>query len=70
MSSLLAMMFTRFRRVLGVNRSAPTWMWMPQELLAKVSSRVDVKAGDEIKLAMDVTKLHFFDQETGIAINH
>lgn len=35
-----------------------------QSLVAKVASRVDVKNHDKIKLAMDVTKLHFFDPET------
>jgi len=35
-----------------------------QKLLAKVASRVDVKAHDTIKLAMDVSKLHFFDKDT------
>jgi len=39
-----------------------------QKLLAKVASRVDVKAHDTIKLAMDVSKLHFFDKETTKAI--
>ncbi len=35
-----------------------------QPLVAKVASRVDVKHHDVIKLAMDVTKIHFFDVET------
>lgn len=39
-----------------------------QPILAKVSSRVDVHAHETIKLAMDVTKLHFFDKETTLAI--
>ncbi len=39
-----------------------------QPILAKVSSRVDVKAHETIKLAMDVAKLHFFDKETTKAI--
>jgi multiple sugar transport system ATP-binding protein len=39
-----------------------------QPILAKVSARVDVHAHDTIKLAMDVTKLHFFDKETTKAI--
>lgn len=39
-----------------------------QKMLAKVASRVDVKAHDTIKLAMDVSKLHFFDKETTKAI--
>ena len=39
-----------------------------QAMLAKVSSRVDVHAHQSIKLAMDVTKLHFFDPNTTKAI--
>jgi multiple sugar transport system ATP-binding protein len=39
-----------------------------QPILAKVSARVDVHAHDTIKLAMDVTKLHFFDKESTKAI--
>jgi multiple sugar transport system ATP-binding protein len=39
-----------------------------QKILAKVSSRVDVRAHQTIKLAMDVAKLHFFDKETTQAI--
>jgi len=39
-----------------------------QNILAKVSSRVDVHAHETIKLAMDVTKLHFFDKESTNAI--
>jgi multiple sugar transport system ATP-binding protein len=35
-----------------------------QKLLAKVASRVDVRAHQTIKLAMDVSKLHFFDKDT------
>lgn len=39
-----------------------------QKILAKVSSRVDVHAHQTIKLAMDVSKLHFFDEESTKAI--
>jgi multiple sugar transport system ATP-binding protein len=39
-----------------------------QSILAKVPSRVNVKAHDTIPLAMEVTKLHFFDKETQKAI--
>ena len=35
-----------------------------QPLVAKVPTRVDVKAHDTVQLAMDVSKLHFFDEET------
>jgi multiple sugar transport system ATP-binding protein len=35
-----------------------------QKILAKVSARVDVKAHTVIPLAMEMTKLHFFDKET------
>lgn len=40
-----------------------------QPLMAKVSARVDVQSGDLLKLAMDVSKLHFFDPETELKIN-
>ncbi len=40
-----------------------------QKILAKVSSRVDVRAHETIKLAMDVAKLRFFDKETTNAIH-
>ena len=39
-----------------------------QKMLAKVSSRVDVKAHETIKLVMDVAKLRFFNKETTNAI--
>ena len=39
-----------------------------QNLVAKIASRVDVKNHDVIKLAMDATKLHFFDAESEKAI--
>lgn len=39
-----------------------------QPILAKVPSRVNVKAHDTIPLSMAVTKLHFFDKETQKAI--
>lgn len=42
--------------------------FMNQPILAKVASRVDVKAHQTIKLAMDVAKLHFFDPNTTNAI--
>jgi multiple sugar transport system ATP-binding protein len=39
-----------------------------QKILAKVSARVDVKAHTVIPLAMEMTKLHFFDKETQAVI--
>ncbi len=39
-----------------------------QPLLAKVSARVDVHPEETLKLAMDVSKLHFFDAETEVKI--
>ncbi len=40
-----------------------------QQMQAKVSARVDVRANETIKLAMDVNKLHFFDVDTEQKIN-
>jgi multiple sugar transport system ATP-binding protein len=40
-----------------------------QKILAKVSSRVDVKVHMMLPLAMEMTKLHFFDKETQLVIN-
>ncbi len=34
-----------------------------QDLIAKVSARTDIKIGDEIELAFDMNKVHFFDPE-------
>ena len=39
-----------------------------QKLLAKVAARVDVHPEEVLKLAMDVSKLHFFDAETEVKI--
>ena len=39
-----------------------------QKIQAKIASRIDVKADDTIKLALDMTKVHFFDPETEAAI--
>lgn len=39
-----------------------------QPILAKVASRVDVHSHQTIKLAMDVSKLHFFDKDSTKAI--
>jgi len=35
-----------------------------QELIAKVSARTDIKIGDEIELAFDMSKAHFFNPES------
>ncbi|WP_285734363.1 sn-glycerol-3-phosphate ABC transporter ATP-binding protein UgpC [Nocardiopsis sp. ATB16-24] len=37
---------------------------------ARVSPRSDVRPGRLISLSVDVSQLHFFDQETGLAIGH
>lgn len=37
-------------------------------LTARVSTRVSTKAGDHIKMAMDVNKIHLFDKETERAL--
>ena len=39
-----------------------------QNLVAEIASRADVKNHDEIKLAIDLNKIHFFDPETEKAI--
>lgn len=41
-----------------------------QKLLAKVPARVEVRNHDTIELAMDVTKIKFFDKETEVSIIH
>lgn len=35
-----------------------------QELVARVDSHADYKAGDTMKLAFDLDHIHFFDYET------
>lgn len=37
-------------------------------LTARVSTRVTAQAGEQIKMAMDVNKIHLFDKETERAI--
>ena len=39
-----------------------------QPLVAKVNARVDVKMHDEIELAFDMNKCHFFDINTELRI--
>jgi multiple sugar transport system ATP-binding protein len=39
-------------------------------LTARVNPRTTAKIGDKIKLALDVTKLHFFDKDTELSITH
>ncbi|MFE1170161.1 ABC transporter ATP-binding protein [Nocardiopsis sp. NPDC058789] len=46
---------------LGDNRS---------QFTARVSPRSGVRPGSTISLAVDVSQLHFFDQESGLAIGH
>ena len=38
------------------------------EGIARVDPRVTVSVGDQVGLAVDVERLHFFDRETGDAI--
>ncbi|HOA63461.1 MAG: sn-glycerol-3-phosphate ABC transporter ATP-binding protein UgpC [Acholeplasmataceae bacterium] len=35
-----------------------------QDLVAKISARVDIHMGDEVELAFDMNKCHFFDPQT------
>lgn len=35
-----------------------------QDFVARVDSRSDVKGGDNLELAFDMNKVHFFDKET------
>ncbi|ARI78128.1 ABC transporter ATP-binding protein [Halobacillus mangrovi] len=35
-----------------------------QEFIARVDSRSDIKGGEEIELAIDMNKVHFFDKDT------
>jgi multiple sugar transport system ATP-binding protein len=35
-----------------------------QEFIARVDSRSEIKGGDEIDLAIDMNKVHFFDKDT------
>ncbi|MBR6681492.1 MAG: sn-glycerol-3-phosphate ABC transporter ATP-binding protein UgpC, partial [Clostridia bacterium] len=41
-----------------------------QRLTARVSSRSQVKAGDKIKVAFDINRMHFFDKDTERCIVH
>ncbi len=41
-----------------------------QHLIARVSSRSQARAGDRIKVAFDVSRMHFFDKETEKCITH
>jgi multiple sugar transport system ATP-binding protein len=36
--------------------------------VARVGSRVPIKPGDRVTFAVDVTRLHFFDPDSGVAI--
>ena len=38
------------------------------EFLARLSPRTTATKGQPIELVVDVTRLHFFDPETGLAI--
>ena len=39
-------------------------------LIARVSSRSTTRAGDNIKVAFDMTRMHIFDKETERCIIH
>ena len=39
-----------------------------QPLTAKVNARVDIRPRDEIELAFDMNKCHFFDPQTELRI--
>ena len=39
-----------------------------QEFIARVDSRSDVKGGDQISLAIDMNKVHFFDKDSELRI--
>ncbi|SFJ62877.1 multiple sugar transport system ATP-binding protein [Halobacillus dabanensis] len=39
-----------------------------QEFIARVDSRSDINGGDQITLAIDMNKVHFFDKETELRI--
>jgi len=41
-----------------------------QKLTARVSSRSNVRAGDKIKIALEIDRVHFFDKETERCIVH
>ncbi len=38
------------------------------ELIAKVNARADIRIGDKIELAFDMTKVHFFDPESELRL--
>ena len=42
--------------------------WGKQRLEAKVAARMEARAHETIELAMDLSKVHFFDQETELTI--
>jgi multiple sugar transport system ATP-binding protein len=50
---------------------AETFLYMivnGQNMTARVSPRSIAKAGDKIKIALDVNKIHLFDKETELTI--
>ena len=42
----------------------------PTSLIARVSSRSQSRAGDKIKVAVDMSRLHIFDKDTEVCILH
>ena len=41
-----------------------------QKLTARVSSRSKVRAGDKVKIALEIERMHFFDKDTERCIVH
>jgi multiple sugar transport system ATP-binding protein len=41
-----------------------------QNLVARVSPRSQARAGDSIKVALEVSRMHFFDKDTEKCICH
>lgn len=39
-----------------------------QNLIARIDSRTDIKNGQNMTLALDMNKAHFFDHETEVRI--
>jgi len=52
---------------------AETYLYMKvngQNFTARVNPRTTAKAGDVIKMALDINKIHIFDKDTELAIAH
>jgi multiple sugar transport system ATP-binding protein len=44
--------------------------YTPQNLIARVSPRAVARTGDDIKLALDVSRIHIFDKNTEKCVLH